>query len=128
MNVVITPSPSLTVRNASFEYGCCRTPPAVGDTITGTLFAHPATSDRSSVRVTAWSDRVHVRNPQRHPHVQSGPPARQAEADPPFLRDEYAWKFATHIVFATRRVVPRLLPLYAWDIIAPCHSRRGDEW
>lgn len=54
VNMVITPPPSLTVRIALFEYGCCRTPPAVGETVTGTLFAHPTASDRSPVRVTGW--------------------------------------------------------------------------
>lgn len=52
--MVITTPPSLVVRVDAFEYGCCRTPPAVGETITGTLFAQPATSDRSPVRVTGW--------------------------------------------------------------------------
>ncbi|GAA1463560.1 hypothetical protein GCM10009619_42450 [Williamsia maris] len=37
-----------------FEYECCRTPPAVGETITGTLHAHPTGADRSPVRVTGW--------------------------------------------------------------------------
>ncbi|MCP2178141.1 hypothetical protein LX13_003982 [Williamsia maris] len=52
--MVITTPPSLVVRVDAFEYGCCRQPPAVGETITGTLSAQPTTSDRSSLRVTGW--------------------------------------------------------------------------
>ncbi len=54
MNTVITTPRPLVVRVDAFEYGCCRTPPAVGETIMGTLFAQPTTSDRSSLRVTGW--------------------------------------------------------------------------
>ena len=48
------PPPSLTVRVAPFEYGCCRTPPEVGATIAGTLTAHPTSHHQSFVRVTDW--------------------------------------------------------------------------
>lgn len=52
--MVITPPPPLTVRIDAFEYGCCRTPPAVGETINGTLAAYPTLADRSPVTVTRW--------------------------------------------------------------------------
>lgn len=52
--MVITPPPPLTVRIDAFEYGCCRTPPAVGETINGTLAAYPSRADHSSVNVTRW--------------------------------------------------------------------------
>ena len=53
MTMVITPPP-VTVRIDAFEYGCCRTPPAVGETINGTLAAYPTLADRSPVNVTRW--------------------------------------------------------------------------
>lgn len=52
-----SPPPSLTVRVAPFEYGCCRTPPEVGATISGTLVAHPTSDHQTPVRVTGWDRR-----------------------------------------------------------------------
>ena len=52
--MVITPPPPLTVRIDAFEYGCCRTPPAVGETVNGTLTAYATLVDRSPVSVTSW--------------------------------------------------------------------------
>ncbi|WP_052362775.1 hypothetical protein [Gordonia alkanivorans] len=54
VTMVITPPPPLTVRIDAFEYGCCRTPPAVGETVNGTLSAYPTLVDRSPVQVTSW--------------------------------------------------------------------------
>lgn len=52
--MVITPPPPLTVRIDAFEYECCRTPPSVGETVSGTLSAYPTLADRSPVSVTSW--------------------------------------------------------------------------
>lgn len=50
---MIPRSPSLTVQLASFEYGCCRTAPVVGEVLSVVLFAHPA--DRvASVTPVGW--------------------------------------------------------------------------
>lgn len=54
MTIVNTPPPPLTVRIEAFEYGCCRTPPAVEETVNGTLSAYPTLADRSPVNVTRW--------------------------------------------------------------------------
>lgn len=50
--MVITPPPPVTGRIDALEYGCCRKPPAVGETINGTLAADPTLADRSPVNVT----------------------------------------------------------------------------
>lgn len=52
--MTLPPPPSLTVRVAPFEYGCCRTPPEVGAVISGSLLAHPSRPDQSPVRVADW--------------------------------------------------------------------------
>ncbi|SIS18532.1 hypothetical protein [Williamsia sterculiae] len=52
---VTTPAPRpLTVQVASWEYACCRTPPAVGAPVSGLLFAYPAATHSIAHHVTAW--------------------------------------------------------------------------
>lgn len=49
-----TAARQLVVHVDAFEYGCCETPPAVGETLTGNLIAQPTSACPSPVRVTGW--------------------------------------------------------------------------
>lgn len=52
----------ISVLVEAFEYGCCRTPPAVGDTISGRLTAHPYAAPIGHELGTRWDrDRDLVR-------------------------------------------------------------------